>query len=89
MKIVSVNYCDLQMFKLLSYYDSKKNKNYYDEAYWIWKIKRAYAVKINGFLVQSLQYIFINHTSRLAKEITDKLIVYNRSNSKSIWRHWN
>jgi len=36
------------------------------------KVKRMYAMKINDFSAQSLQYIFINHISRDAKVTTDK-----------------
>jgi hypothetical protein len=36
------------------------------------KIRRMYAMKIDDFSAQSLQYIFINHISRDAKVTTDK-----------------
>ncbi len=36
------------------------------------KVKRMYAMKIDDFSAQSLQYIFINHISREAKVTTDK-----------------
>jgi hypothetical protein len=36
------------------------------------KVKRMYAMKIEDFSAQSLQYIFINHISRKAKVTTDK-----------------
>ena len=36
------------------------------------KVKRMYAMKIDDFSAQSLQYIFINHISRQAKVVTDK-----------------
>mgnify|MGYP001036348550 FL=1 len=36
------------------------------------KIKRMYAMKIDDFSAQSLQYIFVNHISRDAKVTTDK-----------------
>lgn len=36
------------------------------------KVKRMYAMKIDDFSAQSLQYIFANHISRDAKIITDK-----------------
>ncbi len=36
------------------------------------KIKRMYAMRIENFSAQSLQYIFVNHISREAKVITDK-----------------
>ena len=36
------------------------------------KVKRMYAMKIDNFSAQSLQYIFINHISREAKVTTDK-----------------
>ncbi len=36
------------------------------------KIKRMYAMCIEDFSAQSLQYIFVNHISREAKVITDK-----------------
>ena len=36
------------------------------------KIKRMYAMKIEDFSAQSLQYIFVNHISREAKVTTDK-----------------
>ncbi len=31
------------------------------------KVKRMYAMKIDGFSAESLQYIFVNHISREAK----------------------
>ena len=36
------------------------------------KVKRMYAIKIEDFSAQSLQYIFVNHIARKAKVITDK-----------------
>lgn len=36
------------------------------------KVRRMYAMKIDDFSAQSLQYIFVNHISREAKVITDK-----------------
>ncbi len=36
------------------------------------KVKRIYAMKIDDFSAQSLQYIFVNHISRNAKITTDK-----------------
>ena len=36
------------------------------------KVKRMYAMRIEDFSAQSLQYIFINHISREAKVTTDK-----------------
>jgi hypothetical protein len=36
------------------------------------KVKRMYAMKIDDFSAQSLQYIFVNHISRKAKVTTDK-----------------
>lgn len=36
------------------------------------KVKRMYAMKIEDFSAQSLQYIFVNHISREAKVTTDK-----------------
>ena len=36
------------------------------------KVKRMYAMKIDNFSAQSLQYIFVNHISREAKVTTDK-----------------
>jgi transposase-like protein len=36
------------------------------------KVKRMYAMKIDDFSAQSLQYIFVNHISREAKVTTDK-----------------
>lgn len=36
------------------------------------KVKRMYAMKIDDFSAQSLQYIFVNHISRDAKVTTDK-----------------
>jgi hypothetical protein len=36
------------------------------------KVKRMYAMKINDFSAQSLQYIFINHISRQANVTTDE-----------------
>jgi len=36
------------------------------------KVKRMYAMKIEDFSAQSLQYIFVNHISRKTKVITDK-----------------
>jgi hypothetical protein len=36
------------------------------------KVKRMYAMKINDFSAQSLQYIFVNHISREASVTTDK-----------------
>ena len=36
------------------------------------KVKRMYAMKIEDFSAQSLQYIFVNHISRKAKVTTDK-----------------
>lgn len=36
------------------------------------KVKRMYAMKIDDFSAQSLQYIFINHISRKANIITDQ-----------------
>lgn len=36
------------------------------------KVKRMYAMKIENFSAQSLQYIFVNHISREAKVTTDK-----------------
>ena len=36
------------------------------------KVKRMYAMKIDDFSAQSLQYIFVNHISRDAKITTDK-----------------
>lgn len=36
------------------------------------KVKRMYAMKIDDFSAQSLQYIFISHVSREAKVTTDK-----------------
>lgn len=36
------------------------------------KVKRMYALKIDNFSTESLQYIFVNHISRDAKIITDK-----------------
>jgi hypothetical protein len=36
------------------------------------KVKRMYAMKINDFSAQSLQYIFVNHISRKANVITDQ-----------------
>lgn len=36
------------------------------------KVKRMYALKIDDFSAESLQYIFVNHISRDAKVITDK-----------------
>ncbi len=36
------------------------------------KVKRMYAMKIENFSAQSLQYIFVNHVSREAKVTTDK-----------------
>ena len=36
------------------------------------KVKRMYALKIDDFSAQSLQYIFVNHISREAKVTTDK-----------------
>lgn len=36
------------------------------------KIRRMYAMKIDDFSAQSLQYIFVNHISRTAKVTTDK-----------------
>lgn len=36
------------------------------------KVKRMYAMKIDDFSAQSLQYIFVNHISRKAKVKTDK-----------------
>ena len=36
------------------------------------KVKRMYAMKIDDFSAESLQYIFINHISRDAKVTTDK-----------------
>lgn len=54
-------------------YDSKKKKaitavQLTDEG----KIKRMYAMKINDFSAESLQYIFINHISKQANITTDK-----------------
>lgn len=36
------------------------------------KVKRMYAMKIDDFSAESLQYIFVNHISRKAKITTDK-----------------
>ena len=36
------------------------------------KIKRIYAMKIDDFSAQFLQYIFVNHISRNVKITTDK-----------------
>lgn len=36
------------------------------------KVKRMYAMKIDDFSAESLQYIFVNHISREAKVTTDK-----------------
>ena len=36
------------------------------------KVKRMYAMKIDDFSAESLQYIFVNHISRQAKVTTDK-----------------
>ncbi len=36
------------------------------------KIKRMYAMRITDFSARSLQYIFVNNMSRLAKVTTDK-----------------
>ena len=36
------------------------------------KVKRMYAMKIDDFSAESLQYIFVNHISRDAKVTTDK-----------------
>lgn len=36
------------------------------------KVKRMYAMKIDDFSAESLQYIFINHISREAEAVTDK-----------------
>ena len=36
------------------------------------KVKRMYAMKIEDFSAQSLQYIFVNHISREATVTTDK-----------------
>lgn len=36
------------------------------------KVKRMYAMKIEDFSAESLQYIFVNHISRDAKVVTDK-----------------
>ena len=36
------------------------------------KVKRMYAMKIEDFSAQSLQYIFVNHISRDAKVVTDQ-----------------
>lgn len=36
------------------------------------KVKRMYAMRIEDFSAQSLQYLFINHISRYAKVTTDK-----------------
>jgi hypothetical protein len=36
------------------------------------KVKRMYAMKINDFSAQSLQYIFVNHISRKANVPTDQ-----------------
>lgn len=36
------------------------------------KVKRMYAMKINDFSAQSLQYIFVNHISREAHVTTDQ-----------------
>lgn len=41
------------------------------------KVKRMYAMTIDDFSVQSLQYIFINHINREAKVTTDKRRVIN------------
>ncbi|ADV50960.1 hypothetical protein Celal_3705 [Cellulophaga algicola DSM 14237] len=41
------------------------------------KVKRMYAMKIDDFSAQSLQYIFVNHISRNAKITTDKWIGYS------------
>lgn len=54
-------------------YDSKKKKavtavELSDDG----KVKRMYAIKIDDFSAQSLQYIFVNHISRDAKVTTDK-----------------
>ena len=40
------------------------------------KVKRMYAMKIEDFSAQSLQYIFVNHISREATITTDKWIGY-------------
>lgn len=42
------------------------------------KVKRMYAMRIEDFSAQSLQYIFINHISRDAKVTTDKWRGYRR-----------
>ncbi|MGB1230972.1 MAG: IS1595 family transposase, partial [Winogradskyella sp.] len=36
------------------------------------KVKRMYALRIDDFSAESLQYIFVNHISREAKVTTDK-----------------
>ena len=36
------------------------------------KVKRMYAIRIEGFSAESLQYIFVNYISRNAKVTTDK-----------------
>jgi len=36
------------------------------------KVKRMYAMRIDDFSAESLQYIFVNHISRDAKVTTDK-----------------
>ncbi len=40
------------------------------------KVKRMYAMRIDDFSAESLQYIFVNHISREAKVTTDKWIGY-------------
>ena len=40
------------------------------------KVKRMYAMKIDDFSAESLQYIFINHISREAEVVTDKWRAY-------------
>ena len=41
------------------------------------KVKRMYAMKIDDFSAESLQYIFVNHISREAVITTDKWRGYN------------
>ena len=54
-------------------YDSKKKKAITAvELTGDGKVKRMYAMKIEDFSAESLQYIFINHISRQAKITTDK-----------------
>jgi hypothetical protein len=53
-------------------YDSKKKKAIIAvQLTEDWKVKRMYAMRIEDFSAQSLQYIFINHISRQANVTTD------------------